>query len=77
MSDNIDTGRIDEAVLALLWYNLRGTGMAWKGFDWDAMERLYQRGFITNPVGKARSIELTPEGQEEAERLFDALFARR
>jgi len=77
MSDNIDTGRIDEAVLALLWNNLRGTGMAWKGFDWDAMERLYQRGFITNPVGKARSVELTPEGREEAERLFEALFARR
>lgn len=77
MSDDIDTGRIDEAVLALLWYNLRGTGTAWKGFDWDAMERLHQRGFITNPVGKARSVELTPEGREEAGRLFDALFARR
>lgn len=77
MSDDIDTGRIDEAVLALWWYNLSGTGMAWKGFDRGAMERLHQRGFITNPVGKARSIELTPEGQEEAGRLFDALFARR
>ena len=77
MSDDIDTGRIDAAVLALLWSNLRGTGMAWKGFDWDAMERLHQRGFITNPVGKARSVELTAEGREEAGRLFDELFARR
>ncbi|BAK66641.1 hypothetical protein SLG_19660 [Sphingobium sp. SYK-6] len=77
MSEDIDTGRIDEAVLALLWHNLRGTGMAWKGFDWDAMERLHQRGLITNPVGKARSVELTPEGREEAGRLFDELFTRR
>ncbi|MFT3964392.1 MAG: DUF6429 family protein [Sphingobium sp.] len=77
MSDDTDTSRIDEAVLALLCYNLHGTGRAWKGFDWDAMERLHQRGLITNPVGKARSVELTPEGLEEARRLFDELFARR
>jgi len=44
MSGGVDTGRIDEAVLALLWLNLSTTGAAWKGFDWTAMERPYERG---------------------------------
>ncbi len=77
MSRDIDTGRIDEAVLALLWLNLSATGTAWKGFDWTAMERLHEGGLISDPVGKARSVELTREGRREAERLFNNLFGRR
>ncbi len=74
---DIDTDRVDEAVLALLWLNLSATGAAWKGFEWTAMERLHARGLISDPVGKARSIEMTPEGRREAERLSRELFARR
>lgn len=77
MSGDIDTGRIDEAVLALLWFNLSTTGMAWKSFDWTAMERLHERGLISDPAGKARSIEMTSDGRREAERLFHQLFAPR
>ena len=77
MSRDIDTDRIDEAVLALLWFNLSATGTAWKGFDWTIMERLHERGLISDPVGKARSVQMTPEGRREAERLFNELFARR
>ena len=47
----------------------------WKGFDWDAMERLQKKGFISDPVGKAKSVILTQEGQREAERLFAEMFA--
>ena len=35
-----DTDRIDEAVLALLYLGLHDDSRAWKGFDWDAMNRL-------------------------------------
>lgn len=77
MSDDIDTNRIDDTVLALLWFNLSGTGTAWKGFDWTIMERLHERGLISDPVGKARSVQMTPEGRREAERLFRELFVRR
>ncbi len=78
----IDTDRIDEAVLALLFLGIceqdRFTGLAraWKSFDWAAMERLYQKGLIHNPVGKAKSVYFTEEGLERAERLFLALFGR-
>ena len=74
---DIDTDRIDEAVLALLWLNLGATGTAWKGFDWNAMDRLHERGLISDPRRKAKSVYLTDEGMTDAERLFHDLFARR
>jgi len=74
---DIDTDRIDEAVLALLLLGLHDGGRVWKGFDWGAMDRLHAKGFISNPAGKAKSVVLTEEGQREAERLFEKMFARR
>lgn len=74
---DIDRDKIDEAVLALLWLNRDATGTAWKGFDWQAMERLHECGFISNPVRKTKSIQLTDEGLADGERLFRALFAHR
>lgn len=40
------------------------------------MGRLYAKGFIENPAGKAKSVVLTEEGLREAERLFEKLFVR-
>ena len=73
----MDEDRIDEAVLALLWLTLHDGARAWKGHDWDALDRLHRKGFILNPASKAKSVVLTEEGLHEAERLFEALFARR
>jgi len=72
-----DTDKIDEAVLALLYLTLHDGARAWKSFDWDAMNRLHEKGYISNPVGKAKSVVLTEEGLREAERLFIKLFARK
>ena len=72
----LDTEKIDEAVLALLYLTLHERNRAWKSFDWDAMNRLHEKGYITDPVGKAKSVALTDEGLREAERLFQALFAK-
>ena len=74
MDDDIDPERIDDAVLALLWLGLHDGWRAWKGFDWDALDR---KGMISDPVGKAKSVVFTEEGRREAERLFRAHFARR
>jgi hypothetical protein len=74
---NIDTEKIDEAVLALLFLTLHDGSRAWKGLDWDAMNRLYEKGFISNPVGKAKSVALTDKGLQESERLFSKLFVTR
>jgi Domain of unknown function (DUF6429) len=71
---DIDTDKIDEAVLALLYLTLHDQFRAWKGHDWDALDRLYRKGLIANPVGKAKSVVLTDEGLSEGERLFRKLF---
>jgi len=74
---DIDKDRIDEAALALLYLGLHDNYRAWKSFDWDVMDRLHQKGMISNPVGKAKSVVFTDEGLKEAERLYHQLFARR
>ena len=73
---DIDTDKIDEATLALLYLGLHEQCRAWKSFDWDAMGRLHKKGLISDPVGKAKSVMLTDEGLRESERLFWKLFAR-
>ncbi len=70
----IDTEKIDEAVLALLYLTLHDDVRAWKSVDWDAMNRLYAKGFIENPVGKVKSVVFTERGLRESERLFKRLF---
>jgi len=72
----INTERVDEAILALLYLGVHEGNRAWKGFDWDSMERLHQKGYITDPVGKAKSVVLTDEGLRESQRLFEVLFTR-
>jgi len=55
---NIDTEKIDETVLALLYLTLHNGYRAWKGFDWEVMNRLHQKGMILNPVGKTTNKSL-------------------
>lgn len=72
----VDNEKIDEAVLGLLYLTLHDRARAWKSFDWDAMNRLYEKGYIYDPVGKAKSVVLTDKGLQEAERLFKKLFSK-
>ena len=55
----IDTEKIDEAVLALLYLTLHDGARAWKGFDWDTLNRLHAKGLISDPVSKSKSVVLT------------------
>ena len=77
----MDRDRIDQAVLALLYVGIHerhktiGGARAWKSLDWDAMERLYQKGLISDPATKAKSVLLTDAGLREAEAAFRQLFA--
>jgi len=70
----LNNDRIDEAVLALLQLGLHEGTRAWKAFDWDAMSRLHEKGYISDPVSKAKSVVFTEQGLRESERLLDALF---
>jgi hypothetical protein len=74
---NLDPDKIDEAVLALAYLTLHDGARVWKSFDWDAMGRLHEKGYISSPVSKAKSVVLTEEGLNEAERLCKKLFERK
>ena len=77
MTMDYDTTKVDEVVLALLHLNAHtdhGIARAWKGFDWDAMDRLHTHGFISDPKSKAKSVVLTDEGARRAEELFRRYF---
>jgi hypothetical protein len=75
---DIDTDKIDEAVLALLYLGLHDGnefgGRAWKGFDWDALGRLHEKGLIGDPVSKAKSVTMSSDNIAAAKRAFEKLF---
>jgi hypothetical protein len=73
----LDTDRIDDAVLALLYLGLHQKYRAWKGFDWEAMNRLHEKGMIDNPRGKAKSVAFSEEGLRRSKELLEAMFVRK
>jgi hypothetical protein len=70
----LNTEKIDDAALALLYLTLHDGNRAWKGMDWDVLGRLHDKGMIHDPVGKVKSVVFTPEGLERAKTLFAAMF---
>jgi hypothetical protein len=72
-----DKDRVDDAALALLFLTMfkdHGLVRAWKGLDWDVLDRLFEKGFIEDPKGKAKSVILTEQGERRSEELFRQLF---
>jgi hypothetical protein len=72
-----DKDKVDEMVLALLFLTLHDGCRAWKGLDWEAMNRLHEKGMIGDPVGKAKSVMLTEEGLRRCEEHRATLLAAR
>jgi hypothetical protein len=72
----LNTDKIDEAALALLYLTLHDGHRAWKGFDWDVLSRLHDKGMIGDPVGKVKSVVFTDEGLQRAKALFETMFEK-
>jgi hypothetical protein len=73
---DLDNDKIDRAVLALLALTLHDGNRAWKTLDWDAMRRLHEKGFISDPGKGAKSVALSDDGLVQARRLAQELFGR-
>ncbi|MGD8237011.1 MAG: DUF6429 family protein [Armatimonadota bacterium] len=74
----LETNKIDEVALALLAFTMHRDGSvtrAWKGLDWDILDHLYERGWIGDPKGKAKSVVLTEEGKRLAQEYVEKHFA--
>jgi Domain of unknown function (DUF6429) len=72
----LDTDKIDDSALALLYLTLHDGCRAWKGMDWGVLGRLHDKGMIDNPVGKVKSVVFTQEGLGRAKALFEEMFER-
>jgi uncharacterized protein DUF6429 len=70
----LNTDKIDDAALALLYLTLHDGHRAWKGLDWDVLGRLHDKGMIHDPVGKVKSVVFAQEGLNRAKHLFETMF---
>jgi hypothetical protein len=74
-----DKEKVDQATLALMWLVTESDkygSRAWKGFDWDTLNRLHEKGLISDPKRKAKSVALSEEAVELSETLFRRLFGK-
>ena len=62
--------RAGDLVLALMQLTLHEERRAWKSFDWDVMNDLFERGLITDPRRKAKSVLLTDEGLARSREMY-------
>jgi len=74
---DIDEEQLEETVLALLYltsfdnkFGLR----AWKCHGWNVMNSLQEKGYISNPATKAKSVVFTLEGAKRSKELFEKSF---
>ena len=72
----LDTDKLDAAALAILSLTLHDGQRVWKSIDWAITDRLFEKGLIENPAGRAKSLVLTKEGLAEAEAVLAGLFSK-
>ena len=72
-----DESRVMETTLALMFLGVfeDGPGVrTWKSFDWTVLKHLHERGYISDPVNKNKSVWLTNEGYQRSRVLFEQIF---
>ncbi|MGQ0815636.1 MAG: DUF6429 family protein [Gemmatimonadota bacterium] len=75
--EKVNWGSVDDCALALLYFGRHEDYRTWKGFDWEIMNRLHAKGYISDPVGKAKSVVFTDEGLARSAELVRAKFVDR
>ncbi|MFT5397811.1 MAG: hypothetical protein ACI9LO_000738 [Planctomycetota bacterium] len=78
--ENLDKEKLAEASLAILSLSrmVESYGVsAWKGIDWDVMNLLYEKGWISNPVGKQKSVGISEEGIKLADKYLERYVAKK
>jgi len=56
-----------------VWYGAR----AWKGHDWNVLDRLHAKGYISDPRSKAKSVVVTEEGVKQSRAFFAKYFGKK
>jgi hypothetical protein len=75
---DLNEEKLEQAVLALLYLNSfddkSGETRAWKGLPWDVLDQLHEKGFISNPATKSKSVTLSADGAKLSKELYKKLF---
>jgi hypothetical protein len=74
-----DLNPVEEMTLALMHlttFDEGGTARSWKGHDWDVMNQLHEKGLISKPATKAKSVTLSDDGRRLSRDLFEKHFGR-
>jgi Domain of unknown function (DUF6429) len=75
---DVDAEKLEQGVLALLHLNTfeeKSGKRAWKALPWSVMDQLHDKGYISDPATKAKSVRLSDEGTRLSGELFEKLFA--
>jgi hypothetical protein len=73
----IDTDKVDEMLLAIMYlttFEYGGAIRSWKGYDWESLHRLHEKGMISDPRGKAKSVAFSEEGAKRSKEQFQRFF---
>ena len=77
--ENLNQEKLAEVALAMLSLSSFSEKIgvrAWKGMDWDVMNMLFEKGWISDPIGKQKSVWLTEEGVKLAEQFLEKHFRK-
>ena len=74
-----DKEKMEEVILALLYqdsYKSSGPNIrSWKNYNWDVLDSLYEKGFISDPAKKnARSLSISEEAHKLGKTYFEKHF---
>jgi hypothetical protein len=70
--------KVDAMILALLYLTSSTDSFgtrAWKGLNSEVLDRLYHKGYISDPQSKSPTLFLSPEGAALSKKLFLETFA--
>lgn len=72
-----DQDKVDDMLLALLYLTSStdqyGT-RTWKGLNTEILNRLYEKGFLSDPNEKSPTMTLSEEGARRSKELFAKYF---
>lgn len=77
LPDDIDVDKLTEAALGIMWLTVHDSHTAprvWKGIDWDVLDLMHERGWISDPKNKNKSVLLTETGRDLAQEFLQKYF---
>ena len=75
LPEELDKDKLAEAALGILFLTFHDD-YVWKALDFNLMNVLHEKGWIYDPVSKAKSVGLTIEGKRLAKEFLLKHFGR-